>query len=196
MALDPRADLRDTLSGVLLTAYRLDEALVPAFVDDVVARHLSIVDVGGAGFELLEVTLAWRALCGDVAEGRVALAGGAFPGWVLLGGLRWIDQMRSLTTRAGRLSAGWEAADVDHVEAAACMAFWGLDADPPPPGPSDRLGALQERVEALLAMHGLSAAGRSRIREARVRLERLRCIGPHRGWFGLRDEVSFQVVGD
>jgi hypothetical protein len=177
------------ISGVLVFDQQQNEAAARRVASEVADGYLSVDDVGGPGFELLNVSLAWRSLCADVASNRVASADDDFGGWVILGVLRWLDRMGSFAVSRGSAVAD-AVGELDHIEAATCLAVQQLDAEPVLADPH---AALYRRVEAIVAAHGLGSADQERVRAARARLERLGCLMPHRGRLGLRDEIRFQM---
>lgn len=163
-----------------------EAAQIAAQVSD---GYLSCVDVGGAHFELLNVTLKWNAFCGGVVEGDVVLSGGRFTGLPLIGALRWFDRMRYYHQFGAPYSPHREDIHIDHVEAAACMALWEQGNEEP-----DRpLEALLERVNDILGEAALGAIDEQRLREAMDRLKTLGCLTPRAGWYGLREEMGYQV---
>lgn len=155
--------------------------------------YLSCVDIGGAHFELLNVTLKWDALCGGVVEGDISLPDNRFAGLPLIGALRWFDGMRYYHQFDAPYSPHREDADVDHVEAATCMALWNQGNEGQPYSPADPLGALLERVNDILGKAAFASIERQRLREAMDRLKLLSCLTARAGWYVLREEMKYQV---
>jgi hypothetical protein len=126
-------------------------------------------------------------------ENDFTLPGHRFRGMLLLGGLRWIDGMRSWRTSGAPSAAAREPLDVDHVEAAACMAWVILEADPAPDPQSHPLELLLELVNGILGEADFDTVDRERLRAAVDRLRTLGCLTPQAGWYGLREAIEFQV---
>lgn len=155
--------------------------------------YLSCVDIGGPHLELLNVTLKWDALCGGVVEGDISLAADLFAGSPLIGALRWFDRMRYYHQFGAPHSPHREDADVDHVEAATCMALWKQRTEERRYSPGDPLGALLEGVNDVLSKAAFATIERQRLREAMDRLKLLGCLTARAGWYVLREEMKYQV---
>lgn len=192
---DPSGNLRVSLTKALARQMSPDEA--GRIAGEVTDGFFTSVDVGGPHFELLNVTLRWKALCGEVAEGR--LASGTAGLSLIVGALRWFDSMRYYHQFGGTSSFDQryhrERIDFDHVDAATCLALWRREAAAPrPPGEAslDPRDVLLPDVTDVLG-RGREAVDRQRLREAVDRLETVECVQPRDGWYGLRVEMAYQV---
>lgn len=190
---DPASDFRDTLVKVLTVDYLVPDEEATRIAVHLSDRYLSCVDVGGLHFELLNVTLKWYALCGDVVEGDLALLEGRFAGLLLVGVLRWFDGMRYYHQFSAPYSPNREDLDIDHSEAATCMALWKQEAEAQPYSPDDTPEALLKRVNEILSETAFGAIDKQRFQEAMERLTVLGCLTPRAGWYRLREEMNYQV---
>ena len=190
---DPPADFRQTVVKVLTLDHQMRQQEATEVAAEVSERYLSCVNVGGRDFELLNVTLRWQAFCGGVVEGDIALADGRFAGLPLVGALRWFDRMRYYHQFGAPYSPNREDLDVDHVEAATCMALWKHDAEAMPYWPEDALAVLLEPVNEILRETTFGPIDKGRLREAVDRLKAAHCLTPRAGWYGLREEMRYQV---
>ncbi len=190
---DPKAILKNTLVETLTTRYQVadDEATRIAAQ---VATYLSVDDVGGPHFELLNVTLHWHALCRDVVQGEIGVAEG-FAGLPLLGVLRWIDGMRFYFQFNAKFEAYSPREDlaIDHVEVATCMALWRQEAEAQPHSPDDTMEALLKRVNDVLRETSFDSIDEERLREAMDRLKTIKCLTPRAGGHRLREEMKYQM---
>ena len=188
---DPHADLRNLLVKTLTTDYRASDEEAGSIAAQV-GTYLDVDDVGGPHFELLNVALRWNALCGAVAEGQMVLTG-RFAGLPLIGVLRWFDSMRYYYQFNAHHAPRREALDIDHVEAATCMALWAQEAEAQPYSPDDTVEALLERVNAILKETAFDAIDKERLQDAMDRLKTLSCLVSRKGWYWLREEMKYQM---
>ncbi len=189
---DPKSDLRNIVVKTLTAGYQVRDEEAGAIAARV-GTYLDVEDVGGAHFELLNVTLNWKALCGAVVEGEMVLAG-HFAGLPLVGALRWFDSMRYYY----QFNANWqyphrEALAIDHVEAATCMALWKQEAEAPPYSPDDTLEGLLERANDSLREAAFETIDKGRLQAVMDRLKMLRCLTSRAGWYRLRDVMKYQI---
>ena len=167
-----------------------EAARIAANVSD---RYFSCVNVGDQHFELLNVTLRWQAFCGGVVQGEVRPPGGRFAGLPLVGALRWFDGMRYYHQFGATYAPDREAIKVDHVEAAACMALWKREAGEMPYWPDDPLAELLDPVNDVLREAAFDRVDKERLRKAVERLKMMQCLATRAGWYGLREEMRYQV---
>ena len=190
---DPHSTLKETLVKTLTIGYQVagEEA---SQIAAQVGAYLSVEDVGGAHFELLNVTLRWHALCGEVVQGEMVPAD-RFAGLPLIGVLRWFDGMRFYFQFNAKFEDYKPREDLhlDHVEAAACMALWTQEAEAQPYSPDDTLEALLARVNQILRETAFDAIGKQRLRDAMDRLLMIRCLTSREGWHRLKAEMKYQM---
>lgn len=193
---DPPADFKKALVAILTDEGEVADEEAARIATTVTDAYLTVEDVSGSvHFYLLNVALRWQALCGAVAEGKIAFSDSHFAGLLLVGVLRWFDSMRYYhqfnAPRASRPAR--EALFLDHIEAAACMALWHQAAEAQPHSPDDTSEALLGRANAVLREAGLDSIDKPRLQEAMERLQTLGCLTPRDGFLRLRDEVKYQV---
>ena len=189
---DPLSDFRNTLVKTLTTGYQVTDEEANRIAAQV-GTYLTVNDIGGLHFELLNVTLKWNVLCGDVVKGDIVLSDGRFAGLPLIGALRWFDGMRYYFQFNARYAPDREALDLDHVEAATCMAFWKQEAEAQPYSPDDTLEALLKRVNEILRETAFEGIDKQRLQEAMERFKVLGCLTSRAGWYRLREEMKYQV---
>ena len=188
---DPRSDLTALVAETLTTGYQVadDEA---TRIAQHVRTYLTVDDIGGAHFELLNVTLRWHALCGAVAKGELAVPD-RWAGVPLIGVLRWVDGMRYYHQAKAPVAPHREDLAIDHAEAAACMALWRQEAEAESYSPDDTPAALLKRVNAILQTTPYDPIDTDCLREAMDRLKTIHCLTPRAGWLRLREEMKYQV---
>lgn len=190
---DPGAGFRQAIVEALTLDAPMWENEATRIAADVSDRYFSCVNVGDRHFELLNVTLRWQAFCGGVVEGDVRLSDGRFAGQPLVGALRWFDRMRYYHQFGAPYAPDREAVQVDHVEAATCMALWKREVGGMPYWPEDPLGVLLDPVNEILREAAFGTIDKGRLREAVDRLKTVQCLTTRAGWYGLREEMRYQV---
>ena len=86
-----------------------------------------------------------------------------------------------------------EDLDLDHVEAATCMALWKQEAEAQPFSPDDTPEALLKRVNNILRETPFNAIDKDRLQEALDRLKMVKSLTSRAGWYRLKEEMSYQM---
>jgi hypothetical protein len=187
---DPRSDLNNLVAQTLIFNFRVPNEEAQRVAAQV-GEFLVVEDVGGKHFELLNVTLQWNALCGSILDSKLILSGNRFAGLPLIGVLRWFGAMRN--NNVSQLPSFRGSIDVDHIEAAVCMALRKQETEAQSYSPDDTYEALFKRANAILSEGGFDSIEIQRFREAMNRLRQLQCLTSRTGSYRLKDEVRFQI---
>lgn len=178
------SDFGEALIQVLTTRAHVPDEEAHRSATEAARRYISSSGIGeGRWVVLWNVSFKWKAFCQDLISGEFALPDALFPGLPLFGALRWLEKMGGVYPRM----------NLDHVEAATCMALWQQEATAQPYSPNDTLDALLLRVNDILPAHGFATIDKARIQEAVHCLLKLKCLASRNGWHRLKEEVTFQI---